>query len=149
MKRTGDAMKTIRKYVYVAALAFSALSLTPSPASGQDAAGRFTLTHEVRWQNAIVPAGEYRFTVGPAGTRDLLTLQKVNSPAAGFMLMVRDKDGSKPSDTSELVVVSRRGGSYVSVMQLPEFGMTLHFSVPAETREMAKSVATTTASAAR
>jgi hypothetical protein len=34
-------------------------------------------------------------------------------------------------------------------MQLPLFGMTLHFAVPAETREVARAIATTTALASR
>ena len=54
-------MKSIRKFVYAAVLILSALNFSPSLASAQDAAGTFTLTHEVRWQNAMVPAGKYRF----------------------------------------------------------------------------------------
>ncbi len=41
------------------------------------------------------------------------------------------------------------GRRFVSTMQLPEFGMTLRFAVPAEAREVAQAVATTSASAAR
>jgi hypothetical protein len=65
------------------------------------------------------------------------------------MLLVMDVDDAPPTQPSELVVVSRSKGSFVSTMQLPEFGMTLRFTVPAETRELAQSVATTTTSAAR
>lgn len=142
-------MKSIRRFIYAAVLTVSALNIAPSLASAQDAAGNFTLTHEVRWQNAIVPAGKYRFTVGVSGPSELLTLRKVNGNGAGFMLLVTDSEVSQPSDLSQLVVVSRSGGSFVSTMQLPEFGMTLHFAVPNETREVAQSVATSTGSAAR
>jgi hypothetical protein len=65
------------------------------------------------------------------------------------MLLVNNEEASGPSELSQLVVVSRSSGNFVSTMQLPEFGMTLHFAVPAETREVAQTVATTTASAAR
>jgi hypothetical protein len=138
-------MKLIRKFVYAAVLMLSALNFTPTLASAQDVTGTFTLTHEVHWQNSIVPAGKYRFTLEPSGPSDLLTLSKLNGKAAGFMMMVTDTEESKPSDRSQLVVVSRLGGSFVSTMQLPEFGVTLHFAVPAEPREIAQSVATTTA----
>ncbi|MGA8236054.1 MAG: hypothetical protein WB918_06000, partial [Candidatus Sulfotelmatobacter sp.] len=121
----------------------------PSLASAQDAAGTFTLTHEVRWQNAVVPAGKYRFTVAASGPAEMLTLRKVDGSAAGFMLLVTDSEDSQPSDDSRLVVVSRPTGSFVSSMQLPEFGLTLHFTVPSEPREVAQAVATSTASAAR
>ena len=56
-------MKSIRKFAYATALMLSSLNFAPSLASAQDAAGTFTLTHEVYWQNAIVPSGEYRFTM--------------------------------------------------------------------------------------
>ncbi|MFZ0952659.1 MAG: hypothetical protein WAN17_10360 [Candidatus Sulfotelmatobacter sp.] len=142
-------MNSIRRFVYAAVLVLSALNFTPSLASAQDAAGTFTLTHEVRWQNAVVPAGKYRFTVAASGPAEMLTLRKVDGSAAGFMLLVTDTENSQPSDDSRLVVVSRPGGSFVSTMQLPEFGLTLHFAVPSEPREVAQAVATSTPSAAR
>jgi len=142
-------MKSLRRFVYAAVLTVSALNFAPSLASAQDAAGTFTLTHEVRWQNAIVPAGKYRFTLGASGPGQLLTLNKLTGSGAGFIMLVTDTDESKPTDVSQLVVVARPGGSFVSTMRLPEFGMTLHFAVPAATREVAQATATTTASAAR
>jgi|HubBroStandDraft_1064217.scaffolds.fasta_scaffold03699_1 hypothetical protein len=142
-------MNSIRRFVYAAVLVLSALNFVPSLASAQDAAGTFTLTHEVRWQNAVVPAGKYRFTVGANGPSEMLTLRKVDGSGTGFMLLVTDAENSRPSDLNQLVVVSRPGGNFVSTMQLPEFGLTLHFAVPSETREVAQSVATPTALAAR
>ena len=142
-------MKSIRNFAYATVLTLSALNFAPSLASAQDAAGTFTLSHEVHWQNAVVPAGTYHFTIGGSGAFETLTLRKTSGDGAGFMLLVADEDVSRPSEVSQLVLVSRPGGSFVSAMQLPEFGMTLHFTVPAAIREMAKSVATTTASAAR
>ena len=100
-------MNSIRRVVYAAVLVLSALNFTPSLASAQDAAGTFTLTHEVRWQNAVVPAGKYRFTVAASGPAEMLTLRKVDGSAAGFMLLVTDSEDSQPSDDSRLVVVSR------------------------------------------
>ncbi|MGA8500761.1 MAG: hypothetical protein WB683_04380 [Candidatus Sulfotelmatobacter sp.] len=141
-------MNSIRRFAYAAVLVLSALNFTPSLASAQDAVGTFTLTHEVRWQNAVVPAGKYRFTVGGSGPAEMLTLRKVDGRAAGFMLLVTDAENSRSSDASRLVVVSRPTGKFVSTMQLPEFGLTLHFAVPPEPREVAQSVATSTAFAA-
>ena len=56
-------MRSIRRFVYSAVLALSALAFTPSPAYAQEMHGSFTLSHEVRWQNYVVPAGDYRFEV--------------------------------------------------------------------------------------
>lgn len=141
-------MKSIRNFAYAAVLTLSALNFAPSLASAQDAAGTFTLNHEVHWQNAVVPAGTYHFKIEGGGSSETLTLRKMSGDGAGFMLLIADEDASQPSEVSQLVLVSRPGGSFVSAMQLPEFGLTLHFTVPAATREVA-SVATTTASAAR
>jgi hypothetical protein len=142
-------MNSIRKFAYAAALTLSALNFAPSLASAQEAAGSFTLSHEVHWQNAVVPAGEYRFTLEPSGPADVLTLRKVRGKGAGFVMLVTDTETSKPSDLSRIVMVSRPSGSFVQQMQLPEFGVTLQFAVPEETREVAQAVATSAASAAR
>jgi hypothetical protein len=135
-------MKSIRRFAYAAVLTLSALNFAPTLASAQEAAGSFTLTHAVHWQNAIVPAGEYRFTIGGSGPAEMLTLHKMSGSAATFMLLVTDVGASQPSDMSQLVVVSRAGGRFVSTMQLPEFGVTLRFAVPVEAREVAQTVAT-------
>jgi hypothetical protein len=142
-------MKAIRKFAYSAVLTLSALSFTPAPASAQDAAGTFTLSHEVHWQTAVVPAGKYHFTLGSSGPGEMLTLRKLTGDGAGFMFLVMDIDDAQPTEPSQLVVVPRSKGSFVSAMQLPEFGVTLHFAVPAETRELAQTVATTTTTASR
>src|SRR5271163_2743466 len=103
-------MKSIRKFAYAAVLTLSALNFAPNLASAQDAAGTFTLTHEVHWQKAVVPAGEYRFTLGAEGPAGMLTLRKVSGNGAGFMLLVTDVEASKSSGPSQLLVVSKPSG---------------------------------------
>src|SRR6202167_4892867 len=103
-------MKSIRNFAYTAVLTLSALNFAPSLASAQDAAGTFTLTHEVHWQNAIVQAGKYRFTIGASGPAEMLTLRRISGSAAGFMLLVTDVGVAQPSDVSQLIVVSRANG---------------------------------------
>jgi len=131
-------MRSIRRFVYSAVLALSALTFNPSPASAQELHGRFTLSHEVRWQNYVVPAGDYRFEVQPKGPSALLLLRKVSGSGAGFLILANSAETSKPADLDKLVVVARPSGSYVSSMELPEFGETLRFFVPAESREVAR-----------
>jgi len=142
-------MNSIRKFAYAATLAFSALNFAPTLAAAQDAGGRFTLSHEVHWQKAVVPAGEYKFTVEPDGPAKLLTLRMIGGNGASFLMVVTEVEEGQRSNLSRLVMVSRSSGSFVQEMQLPEFGMTLHFAVPKETREVAQVAATSAASAAR
>ena len=73
------SITTIRKFAYAALLAVTSLSFVPSPASAQEnARGTFTLTHDVRWQNAMVPAGEYRFSLDADGPASMLVLTKLS-----------------------------------------------------------------------
>jgi hypothetical protein len=150
MRKKEIPMKSIRNYAYASLLALTALNVVPSPASAQEAAhGKFTLTHDVRWQNAVVPAGDYQFSYNEEAAPRLLMLNKLNGSRTGFMLLVRDSEDAKPTDLSRLILQTTADGTYVSAMQLPEFGVTLHFRVPSATaeRRIAKAVPTTMASA--
>lgn len=125
---------SIRNFAYAAVLALSALSFSPGTASAQDEGGSFSLTHEVLWQNAVVPAGEYRFTLQPAGPSMMLKLTKLNGSPASFMLMVNDREeDANASNQSVLVINSKAGLSYVSSMTLPYLELKLHFAPPATT----------------
>jgi hypothetical protein len=136
-------MKTIRNYVYAAILAASALNFRPTLVSAQEAHGKFTLAHEVHLGNAKLPAGEYKFSFNPESGSRVLSLTKLTGAPAGYMVLVPDTADAKSSDGSRLVLETTPDGSYVSAMQLPEFGMTLHFSVPTHVAEKEKQIAKT------
>jgi len=122
-------MKSIRKFAYAAVLTWSALNFAPSLASAQDEGGTFTLPHEVHWQNAIVPAGDYKFTLQPMGPSEILTLRKISGARASFMLVV-ETAAAHDSAPARLIINSKLGESYVSAMNLPMFEVTLHFAAP-------------------
>jgi hypothetical protein len=57
------------------------------------------------------------------------------------MLLVTGSEGSKPSDSNQLLLETVADSSYVTAMQLAECGMTLHFNVPSHPlKQMAKAV---------
>ena len=121
----------LRSHRAYALLAAATLNLAPNLASAQEAVhGKFTLTHDVYWGKAKVPAGDYVFSFDRSGISPVMSLSKINGMRTGFMVLVPATEDTKASDTSRLVLESTPGGSYVSAMQLPEFGMTLHFDVP-------------------
>jgi hypothetical protein len=135
-------LTAIRKLVYAALLALSAMSLRSNLAAAQEPAhGKFTLIHNVNWGNAVVPAGDYEFSYDPYQTSVVLTLTKLSGTRAGFMLLVTNFEDSKPSDSNQLLLESIGNGSYVSAMQLANCGMTLRFNMPSHPlKQMAKAV---------
>jgi hypothetical protein len=141
-------MTTIGKFAYATLLAFTALNFAPGLASAQEPAhGNFTLSHQVHWGNAKVPAGDYEFFFDPDAAAHLLRLNKLSGAHAGYMLLVPTIEEAKSSDLSRLVLQATPDGSYVSAMQLPKSGMTLYFSVPSHPTEKQIAKAATMAAA--
>jgi hypothetical protein len=141
-------MNTIRNYVYAAVLATSVFNFSPSLACAQDEGGSFTLSHEVRWQDAVLPAGAYRFTLESAGPSELIMLRKLSGAPASFMLFAKDVSEPKAVEKEGLVIDSKAGIRYVSEMNLPEFEMTMHFAPPRFEAKEEKLAEVHTASAA-
>ena len=146
-------MTKLHRVAYAALLTLMTLMVMPTLASAQEASrGHFTLTHEVHWQHAIVPAGDYKFALKSRGASSLITMQKVSGAATGFILFANEtSQADSSSNLSQLVLVSRNGRSFVSAMELPEFGQTLRFTVPSESPEphAAQTSALSSASSAR
>jgi hypothetical protein len=133
VSRRADRRSTtsIRKLAFAALLAVTTLNFAPSLASAQEPAhGRFTLTHEVHWGNARVPAGEYEFSFDLDSVSPVLSLKKIRGERAGFIVLVATTEASTPSDSNRLVLETTAAGTFVKAMQLPEFGMTLDFTIP-------------------
>ena len=133
-------MRLICKFAYAAVLGISMFTLQPTLAAAEDAHGSFTLTHEVHWQKCVLSPGEYMFSIKSDGPSELLMLRGVNGTGTNAMMLVNDVESPKPDEVSAmLTLVSRNGQSFVSTMALPEYDMTLHFTVPREreSREIA------------
>lgn len=137
-------MTSFRKFLYAGLLTLSAIGGSQLASAQEEARGQFTLPHVVRWQNAVVPAGTYRFTFGGSGATGVLTLTKMDGVRAGFILLVNDTDQARLSDINRIVLDRSTQGSYVSEMQLPEYGLNLHFTPP--NKAAAKEVANAAAS---
>ncbi len=138
-------MTSLRKLAYTVVLTVSALDLMASSAAAQSARGNFDLSHEVHWQNSVVPAGEYEFSVVSTGPSVLLTLRPRSGGHQSFILLANDVGPARPSDLDRLVLVTRTGKSFVQALELSSFGTILHFTVPPEStgKEMALAGAST------
>jgi hypothetical protein len=130
---------TYNKLYTVAAIGFLTVCASVIPASAQNAiVGHFTLTHEIRWQNADLHAGDYTFrTEGRTGP-----------------MIVTGPDGSvfelasvvnRKSDGSSVIKLERRGGTfYVRELDLPQLDMQFRYNVPSAPKheELAQGPAT-------
>lgn len=130
-------MKWIFNFACTGVFILGSFTFTCVPAFGQNARGVFTLNHEVQWQNEVVPAGEYKFSVEMRGSVEILTLRNADVEGSAFMLLVNDADSISPAsqasaNNGKLILTSQSGHRYVSSMEVPSIGMVLHFSVPAE-----------------
>jgi hypothetical protein len=130
-------MKSIRKFACTAILVFGTFTLMCASALGQNARGVFTLNHEVHWQNQVVPAGDYKFSVELRGSSQMLTLRNADGEGSAIMILVNDTDNIAPGTPStsangKLRLISQSGARYVSSMDVPSIGMRLHFDVPSE-----------------
>ena len=130
-------MKWICKFARTVIFIFVSFTLMCVSALGQNARGVFTLSHEVHWQNQVVPAGDYKFSVELRGSSQMLTLRNADGEGSAIMILVNDADNlaagtSSTSSNGRLSLISQSGHRYVSYMEVPSIGMTLHFDVPTE-----------------
>lgn len=120
-------MKSLRNRVLViAALALAAVCASAIPASAQGYKGSFTLTHEVRWQQAKLPAGDYTFEIRSLTMPATMTVKGPNGSQFVTAVVV----DQKASDRSMLIVDNRNGSSAISELRLANIGRVLHYATP-------------------
>ncbi len=128
-------MRFISKFAFGASLLLSLFAVQPGLAAAEEAAGHFTLMHEVHLQKQVLPAGEYRFSVKPYGPSAFLYLQNVGGRPFGAMLLVNDVETTATNEGDRLVLVSKNGQVFVSALELPNVDMVLRFRVPSDKEE--------------
>jgi len=111
----------------IAALALTAVCTSATPATAQGVYnGSFTLPHEVRWQNATLPAGDYTFEMKSLEASSLIRL---NGPKGSQFIPALVAD-EKVSEQSMLVIETRGSISAVTELRLSGIGRTLRYAVP-------------------
>ena len=120
-------MKSLRiRALIIVALALTAVFASAVPASAQVAfQGKFTLSHQVRWQNATLPAGNYTFEIQSLATPRIV-LRGPNGPQFinGFIA------DQKAVGQRMLVVENRGNQSCITELRLAPTGRSIRYSVP-------------------
>ena len=120
-------MKSLRNRVLViAALALAAVCASAIPASAQAYQGSFTLTHEVSWQKAQLPAGDYTFEIRSLSMPAVMTVKGPNGTQFVTAVVV----DQKASDRSMLIVENRGSSSAISELRIAELGKSLRYATP-------------------
>jgi hypothetical protein len=129
-KLNSGRLSPFRRWLYVALLGLTTLNFAPATAAQTSMRGKFTLPHDVHWENAIVPAGDYQFSL-ESDTIEVLRLDELNGAHAGFTFVVREEATAERKEVSRIMLETTSEASYVTAMQLPAYGRALNFNVPA------------------
>jgi hypothetical protein len=132
-------MKSIRKasLLKVLVLFVGALGVSAVPASAQSTRGTFTLGHKVRWGTAVLPAGDYEFSVDTQTWPARVMVRELGG-ATSAMILPQAYSDQKLTGGSTLVIEKEAGESVVSSLKLGNVGLALEFhatkvTTPAET----------------
>jgi len=113
-------MKSVRRFTM---LAFLVLALT-GIAGAQGMTGNFTLPSETRWGPAILPAGEYSFTLGNCASNRALHIFRGRTGVAVLYATTWD---AKAKGNNELVLEGNGEVKDVRQLSLPEIGIVLFY----------------------
>ena len=127
-------MKTMINSIRIAStlLAIVPVLVCSSSAWAQaSAVGDFVLPVDVQWSGAMLPAGQYHFTLYSGQFGGVLLIR--DGRQKGKMLAVAMGIGRTP-DHSALTIIRRKGKWHVASLGLKNMGVTLEYSVPAPTK---------------
>lgn len=129
-------MSTIRNVTQLAVLFILAVILSAGVAAAQlsspSTKGEFTLPHEVHWGKALLPPGDYSFTVTNSGPSSILT---VRGNKQSTFVMTAAISPCQSCTASELVILNRKGERTVQVLRLAQAGVVLYYGPRREVDE--------------
>jgi hypothetical protein len=127
-------MKSLRnRLLVIAAVALATVCASAVPVFAQLVCkGSFTLSQEVRWQNATLPAGDYTFEMRSIALPSRIILKGPN----GYQFITAAVANETKSDQSMLVIEHRGNLSAIRELRLAAIGRTLRYSVPKAPRDV-------------
>ena len=112
----------------IAAIALVTICASATPASAQSAyRGSFTLPNDVRWANAVLPAGDYKFDLASVGLPARISLW---GPNGGAFITTAITDQKNDGGASVMTIERRGGMRFVSDIYLADLGLHLHYKAP-------------------
>ena len=125
-----------RRFPKAAFAALTFASLLTGSALAEDAAGKFVLTHPVRWGSAVLAPGEYTYKLEHRAQQ--LLLIRASSGAPGFIVLCTSVSSTAPGTPNSLKLERLGDEWFVSSMSLPELEEELHFQPPSARTEVTR-----------
>jgi hypothetical protein len=124
-------MKSIRKFplVKLLVLTIAAMAASAIAAHAQTATGTFSLAHKVLWAGAVLPPGDYAFSLNSQDSPARVTVRQVGGPIVAMVLPQSISDDDFVGSSS-LVLHEKGGESVVRTLRLKNIGMALQFATP-------------------
>jgi hypothetical protein len=122
----------VNRLFATAAIGLFSIAASALPAAAQEAVkGHFTLPHEVRWQNANLPAGEYTFSLTNRSAESPMTVTGPN----GSVFELGHVSAGEPSDRPSVLILEWRDRTYfVREVDLSNAGIQIRYNVPKQSR---------------
>ena len=108
------------------ALALLVVLAATFTANAQDARAKFTLTHEVRWENATLPSGNYTISVY-TGTVPRAIVSSEDGKRTSIIAVARIADYSSSCKSSSVNLIRDGAVWDVSSVCFNESGLALYF----------------------
>src|SRR6266851_4599336 len=117
----------------IAVLALAAIGGSAAPAAAQaDAEGKFTLPYEVKWNDAVLPAGDYTFTLASADQPARLIIR---GPKGTMFIEAVATDQRNRNQHSALTVEQHGGTRFVRELYLAFLDRAILYRVPKISKE--------------
>src|SRR5712664_2434739 len=129
-RRQGVNLIRGNSIILFAILAIAEIAVIPVPGRAQVVvSGEFNLSREVRWENSVLPMGDYVYFVDSNHSPFLVRVEKKDGGFSGvFIPQAFLRPGTKSN--SGIFTEHIGNDSYVISFQLQELGGELDFSVP-------------------
>jgi len=119
---------SLSRIVTIFTMGLIAVCASAHPAAAQNAfQGKFTLSNEVRWASAVLPAGDYDFSLKSTGVPAQITLW---GPNGGAFVLTAVTNKRAAGESSCLTIEHHGGTRFVRELYLAGLDLHLRYSVP-------------------
>jgi hypothetical protein len=108
-------------------LALGLVAVVPATSYAETARGKFTLDSETHWGTAVLPAGDYEFSIDPSLSPTRVVVRRMSGEPAAIVVAVWTS-AADSSAANSLHLESRGQDVFVSSLILTD--AELHFVVP-------------------